>query len=138
MKPRDRVAHGLLVALGLGIGGLAVLLVQHRPQPDPAYVDPMYRDARAAGADLSVGDWRLVKDQEQRALANMGLGDDDALREWVGSRASSIEPTEAELQAVWDTEREIFGDRTFDQSRETLVRIVRLRRIREEIETAAR
>lgn len=138
VKPRDQVAHGLLMGLGLGLGGLAILAVQQYRQPDPGFADPAYRNARAAGADVSVEDWRAVKEQEQRALTTLGIEDDNALREWVGARASEIEPSEAELHAVWEAKREIFGRRTFNESREVLVRIARLRRIRSEIETASR
>ena len=47
------MAHALLVAMGLGLGGLAVFAVQYQRPPDPGFADPAFRDARAAGSELS-------------------------------------------------------------------------------------
>lgn len=137
MKLRTWLSLGLLAFLGLGVGLVARDLLRG-PAPNPLHADPALRAARAAGADISVEDWPLVVEREQRALERLDLEDDHALREWVGARFEAIEPTEEELRAVWEEQRAVFGQRTFEASRDVLVRIVRLRRVRAELEAAAR
>jgi hypothetical protein len=136
MTLRSTLFLGLLMVLGLGVGSLALWLGSGA-EPSPTYADPAYRAARAAGANVSAKDWPMVVEREQRVLERMSLTDDHALREWVGSRFETIEPTDEELEEAWNEQREVFGHRSFEQSRDTLVRLVKLRRIRAELEAVA-
>jgi hypothetical protein len=124
------------IVAGLLTGAVGVRVLDHLTAPSEVHADPAYRAARAAGADLSPSEWQRVSTREGEARTYLGLHDEQAVREWVGEQAEAFAPTEDDLRALWDRHRQVFGTRTFEQSRSALDRLARLRHVRQRLDDA--
>lgn len=127
---------GACLALGAALFG-------RTPAPEPASAPekPAMSDSRAARIfdmaamrpDMPYGTMSRLADDSDRIRERLGSSDDEAVGRAVRQRLRDVHVSEQEARKWYAEHREIFGRRSFEESRFSVERLVAIERVRAEL-----